>query len=283
MRCQPLDAIARHFFTARELRLRGDDEETAQEWGSVAREMGVRPEALRRMRQVHGCAVVAVHAGDPPGPGAPRVDGPPGAPQASPPAGAQASARASPQADGIVSVDPDVALAVQVADCVPLLMADRRTGAVAATHAGWRGAAANIAGAAVRHLVERFAVHPHDLVAAIGPSIGPCCYQVGPDVKAAFLQRAGALRDVEATAAPPQVDTWFRPDPADPRGDRLKLDMWQANHDQLVAAGLLPERIHVARLCTASHVDRFHSYRVEGASAGRLLGVIRSRGPRGDR
>jgi YfiH family protein len=242
LRCDALHDVAPHFFTARELRLRGEDEVTTREWESVAREIGVRAEELRRMRQVHGCAVVPLSSHDHP-------------------------SSDPPQADGIVSADPAVALVVQVADCVPLLIADSRTGIVSATHAGWRGAAANIAGATVRHLVDRFAIDPADLVAAIGPSIGPCCYQVGPDVKATFL--AGAVAN---------VDTWFRPDPNDPGGDRLKLDMWQANRDQLIAAGLRPDRVHVARLCTASHPDRFHSYRLEGASAGRLIGVIRSRG-----
>jgi YfiH family protein len=266
LKCRPLDELADHFFTGRELRLRGDSPDAASDWNRVASEIGVAPANLWRMRQVHGCAIAAARS---------TLTLPP------------------PEADGLLTADPEIALAVQVADCVPLLLADARTGAVAATHAGWLGAAANIAGATVRQLVERWRVNPGDLVAAIGPSIGPCCYQVGPEVKAAFLDQAGALdqRDQrDQRVQPDQIETWFQPDVPGktPHAsasvsvgatDRLKLDMWKVNRDQLVAAGLSPERIHVAGLCTASHVDHLYSYRVEGAATGRLLGVIRARGP----
>lgn len=278
LKCRALDELADHFFTGRELHLRGDSPDAATDWGRVASEIGVAPANLWRMRQVHGCAIAAARST-----------------QSTPP----------PEADGLLTADPEIALAVQVADCVPLLIADARTGAVAATHAGWRGAAANIAGATVRQLVDRWGVNPSDLVAALGPSIGPCCYQVGPDVKTAFLDQASSpdMQD--------RIETWFKPDAptttasatANPNSnpnsssnpnpnpnpnaaaaagpgaaDRLKLDMWKVNRDQLLAAGLLPDRVHVAGLCTASHVEHLYSYRREGAATGRLLGVIRARG-----
>lgn len=256
LKCRPLDELADHFFTGRELHLRGDSPDAAADWQRVASAIGVDPANLWRMRQVHGCAIAAARS---------TLTSPP------------------PEADGLLTADPEIALAVQVADCVPLLIADARTGAVAATHAGWRGAAANIAGATVRQLVDRWSVNPSDLVAAIGPSIGPCCYQVGPEVKAAFLDQTSSSPDLRE-----QIETWFQPDasPASPApttaagatSDRLKLDMWKVNRDQLLAAGLSPDRVHVAGLCTASHVGHLYSYRVEGAATGRLLGVIRTRG-----
>jgi YfiH family protein len=245
LKCRPLDELADHFFTGRELHLRGDSPDAAADWQGVASEIGVDPANLWRMRQVHGCAIAAARS---------TLTSPP------------------PEADGLLTADPEIALAVQVADCVPLLIADARTGAVAATHAGWRGAAANIAGATVRQLVDRWSVNPSDLVAAIGPSIGPCCYQVGPEVKTAFFDQASQpeLRN--------QAATWFQPDEGTGGSDRLKLDMWKVNRDQLLAAGLSPDRVHVAGLCTARHVGHLYSYRVEGAATGRLLGVIRTRG-----
>lgn len=233
--CDALSRRADHFFTMRPLRLRGEQDEVARDWTRVAEAIGVDEERLWRMRQVHGCDVAAV----------------------------MSPMREPPQSDALVADDGETAVAVQVADCVPLLLADPQ-GRVAATHAGWRGAAANIVAATVRELEVRYGVRPAELVAAVGPSIGPCCYQVGPEVRARFLESPGAL---------PQADAWFGPD----EGDRLKLDMWRVTSEQLVAAGLDEENVHVARLCTACHVRQFYSYRVEGVGTGRLLGVIRAR------
>jgi copper oxidase (laccase) domain-containing protein len=117
--------------------------------------------------------------------------------------------------------------------------------------------------AAVRVLGETLGCRPADLVAAIGPSIGPCCYQVGPGTHAAFAAAAEQL---------PPVGAWFVPD-----GDRWRLDLWAANRDQLVAAGVPPDAVHVARECTATSRERYFSYRVEGSGTGRLLAAIRPR------
>jgi polyphenol oxidase len=236
--CRELDRVATHFFTGRQLQLRGDSSEARADWARVADALGVPADRLWRMRQVHGCEVFSVRSGS--------VDQP-------------------PQVDALVTDRTEVALAVQVADCVPLLLADPRTGAVAATHAGWRGTAANVAGETVKRLVREFGVRPADLIAAIGPSIGPASFQVGPEVRETFVAAADAsLRPA----------LWFAAD----TGDRLRLDIWRANHDQLVAAGLSTARIHIAGLCTMTHAAHFFSYRREQQATGRLLGVIRSRG-----
>jgi hypothetical protein len=154
---------------------------------------------------------------------------------------------------------------------------------VAAVHAGWRGTAADAARSAVEALAHHFGSAPEHLVAAIGPSIGPCCYRVGQDVRAAF-EAAGA-RDGS-------IDAWFSETPAgsalrgvpgtDPSasggGPALFLDTWRANADQLRRAGVPAGQIHVSRVCTSCHRDTFHSYRVDGERAGRMVGIIRPRG-----
>ena len=142
--------------------------------------------------------------------------------------------------------DPAIALAVQTADCVPVLLADRRGRAVAAVHAGWRGTMLGIARRGVGVLVAEFGARPEDLVAAVGPSIGPCCYQVGREMRQAFL---------DAGHAPDHVDRWFSSHTTPPIG--VRLDLWRATSDQLIDAGLDPAQIHVAGLCTATGGDLF--------------------------
>jgi YfiH family protein len=162
-----------------------------------------------------------------------------------------------PEADIAVSDDPGVAVSVRAADCVPILLADRRTGAVAAIHAGWKGMAAGAAMVAVRTLSSRFGTNPEDLIAAVGPSIGPCCYEVGPDLAGHFASHA-------------QSSQWFT------RDAKPHLDLWRATGDQLAGAGVPPPQIHLCALCTFDHPALFHSYRRDGRRAGRLVAAIRS-------
>jgi YfiH family protein len=170
----------------------------------------------------------------------------------------------------LVSNDPDVAVAVRAADCVPLLMADPRTGAVAAVHAGWRGTAAGAATAAVESLRQEFGVEPENLVAAIGPSIGLCCYEVGTELVDKFAA-AGHARHL--------IDRWFVATPPG-RGSGepppLRLDVAGANRDQLMLAGVREANIHMSGLCTAENVPVLTSFRKERHQAGRLAAVIRS-------
>jgi polyphenol oxidase len=256
LQCRPLADIAPHFFTTRILQLRGDSPRADADWTRVAAGIGVPVSRLQRMHQVHGCATSAVRL--------PGASAAPGAAASTTHPAASSIIAAGPEADALVTDLRDVALVVRVADCVPLLMADSRTGAVAAVHAGWRGTSAGIASVAVRRLQQEYGANPPDLVAAIGPAIGACCYQVGPEVRDAFLA---------AGHAPASVDTWFAADPDD--AERLRLDAWASNRDQLIAAGLRPDHVHVAELCTMTHLAHFYSYRAEGTSTGRLLGVIR--------
>jgi YfiH family protein len=166
---------------------------------------------------------------------------------------------------------------IRAADCVPLLMADRRSGVVAAVHAGWRGTAAGVAIAAIETLGREFGTRPEDVVVAIGPAIGPCCYEVGTDVVDAFAS-AGHGRHL--------IDRWFRSPPVgrggfrpvpDAAGAKVRLDVPGANRDQLILAGVPEENIHAAGLCTAMHLDVLTSYRAEKEHAGRIAGVITAR------
>ena len=237
-----LSPVFRHFFTTRHLRFRGG-EDGLRDWARVAGELGVHPALLLRPRQVHGTSVVVKRRGGE--------------------AGRWEAER--PRADIILTDDPGVAVAVQVADCVPVLIADRRTGAVAAVHAGWRGTARRVVQVAVTALGEAFRSRPSDLVAALGPGIGPCCYEVGSELLDVFAA-AGHL--------PAERNRWFvRSDDG-----RVRLDVPLANRDQLLAAGLAPDAVHVAGLCTASHPELFYSYRREGQGTGRIVGVIKARG-----
>jgi YfiH family protein len=174
------------------------------------------------------------------------------------------------EADAIVSCVPGVAVAVRAADCVPLLMADRATGAVAAVHAGWRGTSASVATAALETLRREYGSAPADVVVAIGPSIGACCYEVGSELVDAFAA-AGHERHL--------IDRWFVAPPP-PRGSRgrprLRLDVAGANRDQLVLAGVPEDRIFMSGLCTAMHLDVLTSYRAEKDQAGRLVAAIRA-------
>ena len=239
LRCVPLGALAPHLFTTRGLEL-----SAVTDWWRLADTLGVR--RILTLTQIHGRNVVVVRRGE-------------------------STPRGKPEADILVSNDPEVAIAVRAADCVPLLLADSKTGAVAAVHAGWRGTAAGAATAAVDALGREFASRPEDLVAAIGPSICATCYEVGSELVDAFAA-AGHARHL--------IDRWFVTTPP-AHGRRevppLRLDVAAANRDQLLLAGVAEEHIHMSGLCTAMHLDVLTSYRKEKNLAGRLAGVIRAR------
>jgi YfiH family protein len=230
--CEPLERFARHFFTARSLELRED----AREWQAVAEAMGVAPDSVRLIRQVHGVDVAVARAGNHPW--------------------------TRPEADVIVSDDPDAAIGVRVADCAALLIADVTGRGVGAAHAGWRGTAKGAAAAAVSALRRTFGSAPGDLIAAIGPCLGQCCGEVGLEVIDAF--RAGGH-------SPGDIDRWFAPGAP----GKAQLDLAGANRDQLLRAGLRADRIFSADLCTKTHASHLHSYRAAGEKAGRMAGLIR--------
>jgi YfiH family protein len=235
LQCVPLQAHAPHLFTTRQLELSPAGLDSLREAIGAA--------AIVMATQVHGREVLVVRAGMPLPTG-------------------------RPEADVLVSNARGIAIAVRAADCVPLLIADERRACVAAVHAGWRGTAARAAVAAVGALATEFGARASDLVVAIGPAIGGCCYEVGSELVDAFAA-AGHERYL--------IDRWFLAPPP-PRGSRerpkMRLDVAGANRDQLILAGVREENIHVAGLCTAMHLDVLTSYRVEKQQAGRIAGAI---------
>jgi YfiH family protein len=170
-------------------------------------------------------------------------------------------------------------LAVQTADCVPILLVDPKKRAIAAVHAGWRGTLRRILAKTVGRLQMDFGSKPADLLAAIGPSIGPCCYEVGTEVATQFLSQfadAPTYFDEFRTGDEPNPIQWLNmmPPGHQPPPKNVQLDLRKANHSQLLAAGLQPKNIHTIDLCTACHPDLLFSYRKQGPASGRLMSAI---------
>ncbi len=157
------------------------------------------------------------------------------------------------RADAMISRTPGAWLAIRTADCIPILMADPRTRAIAAVHAGWRGTVERIAQEAVRVLGSHFGSRPEDLVVAIGPGICAKCYEVGPEVATRF-------------------QSWF---PERQDLDRVtRIDLAEANWKQLVAAGLNPASIDRGAPCTSCRIEEFHSHRRSQGKPGRMFSAL---------
>jgi len=174
---------------------------------------------------------------------------------------------------------PGLLLAVQTADCVPILLVDPKNRAVAAIHAGWRGTLARIAVKAIGQMQMHFRTKPADLLAAVGPSIGGCCYEVGTEVATQFHSQfadAPEWFDEFRTGDEPNPVQWLNmmPPGHQPPPKNVLLDLKKANGAQLLAAGLHPQSIFVSDLCTACRPDLLFSYRKQGPQSGRLLSVI---------
>jgi YfiH family protein len=211
-------------------------------WGDAPQAVAENRRRLERaagaplfvVSQVHGAAIARVRAGDVP------------------------ADLAAVRADGVCSDRDDVAVGVFVADCIPALVADPRTGAFAAVHAGWRGTLAGVLPAAVRGLAEHFGARPADLRVALGPAIGPCCFEVGPEVVAAFdavFPDGGVVVD-------------------GPPGGKPRIDLKRANALFLERAGVPPEAIDAGPACTSCDRARFYSFRRDKSSTGQHLGFI---------
>ena len=190
-------------------------------------------------RQVHGTVIARASAGDDP------------------------AALAQVEADGICSDSPGLALGVFVADCVPALVVDPRTGSFAAVHAGWRGTVAGVLPAGVRALEREFGAGAGDLRVALGPAIGPCCFEVGPEVVAAF----------EALFPDARARGIVLPSPRGAAG-KANVDLKTANRLLLERAGVAAAAIDAGPECTHCDRARFFSFRRDGGGIGQLMGVV---------
>ena len=174
---------------------------------------------------------------------------------------------------------PGLLLGVRTADCAPVLVVDPKKRVVAAIHAGWRGTLARIVTKTIGQMQMEFACRPQDLLAAIGPTIGGCCYEVGTEVAAAFAAKfanASDFFDELRTGDEPNPLQWLNmmPPGHQPPPNKVLLDLKKANWAQLVEAGVREGNIFVTELCTSCDVERLFSYRKEGAASGRLMGVV---------
>ena len=163
--------------------------------------------------------------------------------------------------DALIGNTPDILIGVKTADCVPVLLGDTKTKAFASIHAGWRGTASSIVINTLNKMREEFGTDPKDVRAAIGPAASGKCYEVGAEVIEIFKNNFA------------YADSLLTPT----RENHAFIDIKKANQQQLVSAGVDPEKIHVAPLCTMTRTDLFFSYRVEkktNGKTGRLLSVI---------
>jgi YfiH family protein len=211
------------------------DEHIEENYRRLLAAVGCAGRILQRVHQVHGAAVAVI--------------------------GAEGRLDPATQADALVGNDRSVVLSIRIADCVPVLLSAARGTAVAAVHAGWRGVIAGVIPAAVRALSALAGEPVKDLVAAIGPCIGPEAFEVGPEVLEAFEQRFGSAAPIRRRE--------------DGKGT---VDLQAAAHRQLRDSGVLEERIDGHDRCTYRDAGEFYSHRREHGVTGRLAAVIGVRG-----
>jgi polyphenol oxidase len=160
------------------------------------------------------------------------------------------------EGDALISNEPGITLSVRTADCLPILMADTRNRAVAAVHAGWRGTILEIVPKTIQAMADRFGTRPDDLVIAVGPGIGGCCFEVGPEVAIQFAKLFPERTDLD---------------------QKTKVDLVETNLRLLRRNGGSVRQIATSNLCTYCRPDLFHSYRRDRDAAGRMVSAIRLR------
>jgi YfiH family protein len=207
---------------------------------------GERPVGVAIASQVHGADVLS-----PEQPGVTHYAG-------------RSTGAAFPPGDALVSASADVILTVRTADCVPILLVAPRPRAVAAIHAGWRGTVDGVIAAAIRALADRYAARPDEIQAAIGPAIGGCCYEFGAEHLAKFTRTFG----------PEVEESWQPAAPATRAAGRVMLDLRAVVKLALETSGVPPQAVTVLGPCTADAPAELHSYRRDGANAGRQLSYI---------
>lgn len=198
-------------------------------------------------------------------------------------AAAERASGARPQkADGLMTDRAGMLIGIQTADCIPVLVADRKRRVVAAFHAGWRGTVRRIVESGIGRMRLEYGSRPEDLVAAIGPGVGACCYAVGEEVRSSFESQFSYFRDLfrEVSDSDP-VKTKYpmlfltqRAPGHSPIGPSLHLNLIEANRRQLLDAGVKAGAIQIVGGCTSCHPELFFSHRASKGRAGRMMAVI---------
>jgi YfiH family protein len=155
--------------------------------------------------------------------------------------------------DALITNEKEIVLTILTADCVPVLLYDNEKEVVAAVHAGWKGTKAKIVAKTVKKMKEMYGCEPENIIAAVAPSIGSCCYEVGEDVAEHFFDTADGCRKT---------------------GEKYMLDLPLINKKQLLDVGLKEVNIEMSDVCTACEVDRYFSYRKEQGCSGRFMSMI---------
>jgi polyphenol oxidase len=183
--------------------------------------------------------------------------------------------------DGLITSAPEILLAVQAADCLPVILVDVEHRAIGAFHAGWRGTVKRILEKAVGEMRRQFGSEPHRIKAAIGPGIHGCCYEVGLEVREKFESQfsygSHLFRETKVSdpaREKPLSFLYARPPGHCPTPSSVFLDLVEANRRQLIDAGVRSTHITASRLCTACNPDLLFSYRAEKAVTGRMLGAV---------
>lgn len=197
--------------------------------------LGLSEKKVVTARQVHGCDVAVVDV----------LDG----------------GRTIPGTDALITSTPGLSLILRFADCLPIFLFDPEEQVVGLGHAGWRGTAARLAHRMVSVMMGSFGSDPPDIIAGLGPAIGPCCYQIGANVA---QQLTASLEDCQGALHPSE-------------GDAFHFDLWEANRQQLMRLGI--HRIETCHICTACHTSEFFSHRAERGRTGRFAAVIGIRSP----
>ena len=184
--------------------------------------------------------------------------------------------------DGLITATPGLLLAIQTADCLPVILVDTKHHAVGVFHAGWRGTVKRIVEKGVGEMFRCFGTRPRDLKAAIGPGIQGCCYEVGDEVRTRFQSQfaygASLFREIkESDPVREKYPLLFLSARAPGHGElppKLFLDLVEANRRQLLAAGVSAKNIEASPLCTNCHPEMLFSYRAEKGKTGRMMGVV---------
>ncbi len=184
--------------------------------------------------------------------------------------------------DGLITATPGLLLAIQTADCLPIILVDPKRRAVGVFHAGWRGTVKRIVEKGVGEMRRQFGSRPADLKAAIGPGIHGCCYEVGAEVREKFESQfaygASLFREIEESDPVrekyPMLFLTARAPGHSVLPKKIFLDLVEANRQQLLAVGVPAKSIEASPLCTNCHTDLLFSYRAEKGRTGRMMGAV---------